>query len=223
LASAKSDHDREAIPASRETTCAQVVDMVTWKVRSEIYTLYEFESEVANDCFVDRPGTITEVMWWGGPIDGPPSDPEVTTFNLRFYTDHECLPGELIAELLEVSPAINYVGDDPNGFPTYIYVLETDVHLDEGPFWFSAQGINEGARKERYPPKHGRAGDGVDKAAENRSCETAFRSPNLGFPHWVPVIEYLGEYWTASQQFEFDPDPSETDVVNWGSLKAHYQ
>ncbi len=207
----------------REVSCSQPVDMQTDKISSEVNSYYDYVSEVANDCQVEVPGTLTRVSWWGGYIDGPPGDPEVTTFILRFYEDSDlsCTPGVVIAELLDQAPSITYIGDGPSGYPTYIYDLAISVHLEPGIFWFGVQAVNE-AMRFRYPPKHGRAGDGGDKAPE-RSCETMFRSAYYGFPDWTPISEVIGHPWTASQEFEFIPDQISTRQDTWGAMKSLYR
>jgi hypothetical protein len=202
----------------RDELCLQPLDIESDKVPSEVNETYDIHAEVAGDCWTDGPGTMTRVVWWGGYIDGDPGDPPVTTFDIRFYTDSgECTPDSLIAGLFAQPPVITYIGDDPNGYPTYMYELELDVDMPEGKFWFSVQG-----RTDQYPPLHGRAGDGGDIGG---TCETVFRGDYFGieYPEWTPIRDVVGGDWTASQFFEFRPGTTPVEPSTWGATKGLYR
>jgi len=196
----------------REIGCSQLLNLEEDEVSSEIADAYGLESEVINDCTLD--GTITTVVWWGGYSQWNPGDPELTSFNLRFYADQGCFPGELLAEFMGMSPAIEFAGYDSLGYPSYKYEVTLDMPIQNFTFWFGAQGGDH-----LFPPQWGRGGNG----GYFRSCPSMFKSAYYGYPDWVPVEDVIGRPWDASQEFQYEPPPTASRGSTWGAIRSHYR
>jgi hypothetical protein len=174
-------------------------DLNGFLASSEKIPRYNLETEIAND-FIPTEPWVTRVAWWGGYynnndpcIPGIPASP----FNLRFYETASCLPGNLIAEIVDVTPSEELLICQEDLFPIYQY--EIDLLVEVPPAnrcWFSAQ-----MSEHDFPPQWGRL-----SSLHVVECESAFRSMFWGYPDWVPVsvADPFGLGYDLSQEFEGD-------------------
>jgi hypothetical protein len=164
---------------------------------SEIIGSFGYESELAND-FIPTEPTITHVTWWGGFVDiSEPCDPETPTagFNLRFFEDANCTPGQRIADLPISEFTVELVWCQQAFYPEYQYGADVNLAVVPGNrYWFCAQ-----MQDHVYPPSWGRLG-----TARITDCAGQWRSAYYGDPNWVGACEIIFEACDFSQEFEGD-------------------
>lgn len=179
------------LQVDREVLWNQPPDLNGYKVSSEINNDNGFESWLADDFEFSSPGVVVDVTFWGGYYYWYPGDPEVTSFNLLFYSDWSCEPGQVLAEFLGLSPETHFVGYDAYGFPTYSY--KTAVHFEvqaQSVYWLVAQ-----AGDHPMPPQWGR-----QQAAIEIGCPAKWR--DNWYWQWWDVGEVLGVPFDASVVLE---------------------
>jgi len=153
------------------------------------------ETELAND-FVADVCYIFEATWWGGYFSNTtPCSPGIPTpgFNLRFYEDAGCVPGNIIADLPITHFTEEVVGCQAGMYPLFKWTANAGnvPVLIGNVYWFGAQMMDHA-----YPPQAGRlASMGVV------GCESVFKSPYFGYPDWTHVSEAFGVAFDCSQEF----------------------
>ncbi len=162
---------------------------------SEINAVYGTETEVANDFYSSAQTTILEAVWWGVYENGE-GEPNVTAFNLRFYSDAGGVPGSIVAEYLESTPTWTIdVGQGPEGARVYEYHASVSADIGVGSYWFSAQACDHA-----IPPSwfHLAAG-------QVTGYQSTFRSEAYGYPDWIRIEDLIGVPFDASQRFYTTP------------------
>jgi hypothetical protein len=166
-------------------------------VSSEIIGSIGFESEIAND-FVPTEPTITHVTWWGAFVDiTEPCDPGIPTtgFNLRFFEDVNCAPGQVVADLSISNFSVEMVWCQQAFYPEYEYGADVNVAVVPGNrYWFCAQ-----MQDHAYPPSWGRI-----EANGVTDCGGKFRSEYYGYPNWIGACDIIFQGCDFSQEFEGD-------------------
>lgn len=95
-----SDGGRQyALPDTFATVWIQEPDLNGTAGSSEVIGQYNLETEIADDFLFDEATSITAVRWWGVYWNGF-EEPIVGGFNLRFYEDNGCLPGDFVGEVI---------------------------------------------------------------------------------------------------------------------------
>jgi hypothetical protein len=141
----------------------------------------------AHDFTVFGAGTqvISKAIWFGGPYNWYPGDPEIFDFNVYFYSDNgDCAPGDIFAEYLHVTPIRTDLGWTGGGLPLYRYELDVAVLIyPETRYWVVFQ-----ADDHLFPPQWGcqqALGEVVD-------CESQFRSDYFGYYDWTDASQVFG-------------------------------
>ena len=164
---------------------------------SEIIGAYGLETELAND-FVPTEPTITHVTWWGGYYNNTdPCEPgDLTTgFNLRFFEDADCVPGQIVADLSVSDFTVEMVWCQASFYPEYEYGADVSVAVLPGNrYWFCAQ-----MQDHAYPPQWGRL-----EATRVTDCTSQWRSAFWGEPDWIGACSIIFENCDFSQEFEGD-------------------
>jgi hypothetical protein len=180
---------------------------------SEQILEFGLETELANDFLTDRDLTITLARWWGGYYNYTPGDPLVTSFNLRFYENADCLPGPLYYEVVVFSNAHESFIYDQGAYPIYEYRLSLVLEVTQGHnYWFLAQ-----AGDHPFPPQWGRL-----QSVESIGCEAAFRSEFFSYPDWAVPCGDLPPIYPCdfSQEFEEESEPTPVIPSSWGKIKG---
>jgi hypothetical protein len=171
-------------------------------------------SECADDFVIDSGGRITHVTWWGTFFcNPPPYDGVIQSFDLRFYDDRNCLPGDLLAEI-HIPNDCNQtlVHEDPT-FQFFRYDADVSFSPAAGQrYWFSAQTCEH-----RFPPQWGRL-----TATEVQGCEGAFRSAYFGLPNWTPASDVFG----ISVDFAVEIECETVTIArqtSWGGVRALFR
>ena len=190
--------------ASRETVCIQPGMLDAVKIPADT-------TEVANDCEVPDARRVIQAIWWGGYTEWEQGDPDITSFDVRFYSNIACTPDMLLAEYLSATPDTTQLGDCMDSLPCFRYELDVDVDVPAGSFWFSVMVAADD--RGRYPPKWGRLGDDLDQG-----CFTVWRV--AGGDEWeVPPLPPDSD---ASQAFEVE-EATPAGETSWGSIKQLYR
>ncbi|MFH1144895.1 MAG: hypothetical protein V1774_10170 [Candidatus Eisenbacteria bacterium] len=192
----------EPAASAREMLCLQEGMLGGVKIPAD-------STEVASDCPDAAPARIIKAIWWGGYTAWEPGDPEILTFDVRFYHNVDCRPQGLIAQYLAATPDTFRLGNCNDGLPCLRYELDVDFFAS-GPFWLSIM-VTPSAL--RYPPKWGRLGDEIDVGCQNQGFDAAFGT-------WTP----LGDPYDsdASQGFLIEV-PTPTEGKTWGRIKSTFQ
>ncbi len=166
---------------------------------SEQILQYQLETEIAND-FVPTETTVTHATWWGGYFNnGTPCQAGITApgFNLEFFEDANCVPGDLSAYLVVTNFTEESVGCQSGEYPLYKYGADVSVSVvSGGHYWFCAQ-----MRDHAFPPQWGRLA-----SIQVIECNSVFRSLYWGYPDWTDWCDY----WQCPDfSQEFDGDHSE--------------
>lgn len=190
---------REGMPRGAQESLnviwSQPADLNGSKISSEIISQLDLVSEVANDFSYPTDTRVTSVAWWGGPYEWESGDPEITIFNIHFYDDNGCSPGNLVEYYFEVEPTRSLVGDDGLGQPVYRYEAPVSVPILGGQtYWVSVQ-----ADYHFSPPQWGR-----QQATASAACESMILSDYFGYPSWAPASGIAGEPWDASHELEIN-------------------
>jgi hypothetical protein len=164
---------------------------------SEVIMQYTLETELAND-FVSSEPTITHVTWWGGYFNNvQPCDSGIGTpgFNLRFYADAECLPGDLVSELNVLNFTEEAVWCQGGFYPLFKYGADVLISVIPGNrYWFSPQ-----LQDHPFPPQWGRL-----ETPHITDCVSQFRSAYFGYPDWTGACSDVFETCDFSQEFDGD-------------------
>jgi hypothetical protein len=180
---------------------------------SEIISEFGLESMVANDFVFDVDATITRCIGVGGYHSWAPGDPEIHSFNFKFYLDAEGRPGDLLVEYLGVVPDETFLGNDGFGRPTYQYEYDVSVPVVANTtYWFVLQ-----ADDHDYPPQWGR-----QEALSIIGSQAMFWSPYFSYPEWTPVSEIWDFAFDVAQSFECDV-PVATELSTMGRMKLLYR
>jgi hypothetical protein len=203
------------LPPNRDIFWSEPPDLEGLLGSSEQILDFGLETELANDFLVDRDLTITLARWWGGYYNYTPGDPLVTSFNLRFYAETDCLPGDLLREVVVPDNAHETFIYDQGGYPIYEYhhafIFEV---IGEQTYWFVAQ-----AGDHPFPPQWGRL-----QAAEHVNCDAAFRSAYFSYPDWIIACDLPPIHpCDFSQEFEDDTAVPAVDPTTWGKIRARYR
>lgn len=171
------------LPDTAEVVWLREPDLDGNAASSEVMSEFGYETEVADDFILSEMTTVTGVRWWGKYWNGF-EEPFIAGFNLRFYENNGCFPGELLAEIIIPYNCL----ETEIVFGTYEYHTEIppfDVHAG-GHAWLSIQ-----AADHEFLGQWGRL-----QSVYVVECDAAFRSEYFSYPDWV----YLGipEPWDAS-------------------------
>jgi hypothetical protein len=193
-------------------------DLHGYVISSNIVSEFELESECANDFVIDHDATVVEARWLGGYYCYVPGDPLLDSFNLRFYEDGGCVPGEVIAELIIPNNANEtYVSEQDGCAYLYSYWYEVSVPVAGGVrYWFGAQGGDH-----TFPPQWGRLA-----TVEVIGCESMFWSPFFGYPDWTPISEMENEIPLETTDFHQEfvcGAPTAVLPSSWGTIKGLYE
>jgi hypothetical protein len=171
------------------------------------------ESELAND-FVPT-GSLSKVTFWGGYWNNStPCASGITTpgFNLRFYDDSGCAPGNLVAFVVATYFTETSVGCQAGQYPMFKWEMYVSVYLSGGsPYWFDGQIADH-----PFPPQGGRLA-----AAFVTGQGSMFKSVYFGFPDWTPAVDVFGVEFDCSQEFECGGS-TPTKKTTWGHIKSLY-
>jgi hypothetical protein len=204
----------------RDSCWSEPPDLEGTTVSSEIIGEFGLECEVASDFIIEDVTAIRLARWWGR-YDGVAGDPMLDSFNLRFFADADCLPGDLLCEYIIPHNCHETIAYDGGTWSSIVYEYYADA--DDGVcfevtggvrYWFVAQ-----AGDHPCPPVWGRLSTFVITG-----CESAFRSAFFSWPEWVPVNEAVGVPYDFSQAFECGScDPTPITVTTWGGIKGLYR
>jgi hypothetical protein len=170
---------------------------------SEQILTFGLETELANDFVPD----VSEVSptWWGGFYNtASPCESGMTTpgFNLKFYDDAGCVPGNLIAYIVDMGVSEESVGCQAGTYPMFRWTSYSSAVVTQGNiYWFGAQMMDHA-----FPPQAGRLA-----AAFVTGCDTVFQSVYFGFPDWTPAIDVFGVAFDCSQEFQWAIFPPPVD------------
>jgi hypothetical protein len=180
---------------------------------SEVICTFDFVTELANDFLPNAGGYIDNARWWGGYFNYILGDPRLTGFNLRFYEDAGCVPGDVLCEYIVSNNAGETYIYDQSGFPVYEYNWSTCCPVvQDNLYWFSAQ-----AGDHPFPPQWGR----LEAAGGDQLCDTVFRSVYFSYPDWVPAVDVLGVGFDCSQELTcVDGCGTAIERKSWGKIKA---
>lgn len=158
------------------------------------------ESEIAND-FVwgCQHVEVGKVVWWGGYFNvSTPCESGITTpgFNLRFYSDAGCVPGDLYAELAVTDFTETAVGCQGGTYPLFKWSADIYVTPPGDLNWFSPQMMDHA-----FPPQGGRLASAVVTG-----CNAMFRSAYFGYPDWTRTSDVFGAEVDFSQEFWGTPE-----------------
>ncbi len=158
---------------------------------SEQILRFGLETEIAND-FIPSKSLITRETWWGGYFNNTtPCVAGIQTpgFNLEFFTDAGCVPGERIADFSVTDFSEESVGCQAGAYPLFKWSATVRVAvIPNVPYWFCAQIADH-----PFPPQGGRLA-----SMRVVGCDSMFRSAYFGYPNWTP-----GDWpFDASQEFE---------------------
>jgi hypothetical protein len=175
-------------------------------VSSEIINDVGLESEIANDFVFLHDFQMMAARWWGGYYQGNGCGDVGygTNWNIRFYEDGGCVPGNVIYEQLAGNAHELSIGCQGGFYPLFEYWVGVAFTAVGGSiYWFGAQ-----CSGHSFPPQVGRlASMGVV------NCESVFKSAFFAFPDWVAAIDVFGVDVDFSQQFE-DIEGAPSD---WGA------
>lgn len=178
------------------------------------------ESFFAHDfgivCDPSADPTITKVIWWGGPYNWYPGDPEINDFNIYFYEDNGyCMPAALIASYMSVTPTKIDLGFTGGGLPLYQFEYDVSVPiLEMTRYWFCAQ-----ADAHVFPPQWGMqqaTGPVVD-------CESMFLCEYFGYYDWTAASIVFGYEFEGAFALECTCGDVGADDTTWGAVKALFQ
>ena len=181
---------------------------------SEIIGEIGLESEVANDFIAADDALILGARWWGGYFASNCLDLGYGAYwNLRFYNDGGCVPGEVIYESLGVFAHEVSIGCRFDLYPLFQYEAPVDLQVLGGAvYWFGAQ-----CGDHVFPPQVGRlASEGVV------NCESVFKSSFFAYPDWVSTIYVFGVEIDFSQEFEAAGSVPALRTT-WGAVKGLYR
>jgi hypothetical protein len=206
--------------AERDSCWSEPPEFEGYDTCSEVIDDLGLECEVANDFIVEDFTAIQLARWWGR-YHGVAGDPMLDSFNLRFYADANCLPGDLLCEYIIPHNCHETIAYDGGTWSSIVYEYYADAadgvccEVTGGMrYWFVAQ-----AGDHPFPPAWGRL-----STFSITGCESAFRSAFFGYPDWVPVNEPLGLPSDFSQTFECSScDPTPMTVASWGAIKGLYR
>ena len=175
------------------------------------------ESEIANDFILPQDDFVTLARWWGGYYNGLGCGESAvgTNWNLRFYDDGGCAPGNVISETVGAFANETSVGCQSGSFPLFQYEVDcVNVPVVANTlYWFGAQCSNH-----VFPPQVGRlASAGVV------NCTSVFKSAFFAFPDWVSAIDVFGVDVDFSQEFEDITCITPTVKTTWGAVKGLYR
>jgi hypothetical protein len=186
------------------------------KISAEVIAAFGLESEMANDFLAAASDNVDGARWWGGYYNYTPGDPLVTSFNLTFYYDNGCIPGDVLCEYVTGNNGgETYIGNDGFGWPTYEYsdVVCCPVSADN-LYWFSAQ-----AGDHPFPPQWG-----WQEAMTVELCDTVFKSAFFAYPDWVPAGGLLGYPFDSAYEITCGAcGPDATQDASWGAIKGLYR
>lgn len=161
---------------------------------SEQILQFGLETEIAND-FIPTEGFLTHATWWGGFYNNTApceSGMSTTGFNLEFFEDAGCVPGNLIAYITVTDFGEEEVYCQGGFYPIYKYGASVSVPLLPGTrYWFCAQ-----MRDHPFPPQWGRLA-----SMRIVGCDSVFRSDYFSYPDWTPADDGFSPF-DASQEFE---------------------
>lgn len=173
------------------------------------------QSEVANDFQVDG-DVITKAIWWGGfwgndlPCESGVVSPG---FHIRFYSDAQCAPGDLLTDL-DVTDFTEESAGCQGQYPLFKWTVNLSIPVVPGrTYWYSAEMMDYGM----IEPTCGRLA-----ARTVTGCESCFKSAFFGYPDWVPCSDVAGSDWDASQEFECESETA-AQVMSWGAIKTLYR
>ena len=165
-----------ALAPSRDACWSEPADLEGLIDSSEIIGQYDLETEIANDFSLTTSEVITLARWWGGywNNNGCADSRVAPTWNLEFFDDDGCVPGNLLAEYM----IPDYAGETfvycQGGFyPIFVYegVVSFPVTANTR-YWFVAQ-----AGDHVFPPQVGRVA--TDRIT---GCDSTFRSVYFSIP-----------------------------------------
>jgi hypothetical protein len=200
------------VPSGRDACWSEPADLNGLIGSSEQILSQGLETELAND-FVPT-DDISRVTFWGGFWNNStPCASGITTpgFNLKFYDDVGCVPGNLIANVVATSFIETSVGCQAAAYPMFKWDVDVNVSVTSGNlYWFGAQ-----LRDHLFPPQGGRLA-----AAVVTGCDAMFQSAYFGYPDWTPAIDVFGVAFDSSQEFACNcgiPPPDEPGACCIGS------
>ncbi len=174
---------------------SQPPDLNGSKVSSEYISDLDLESEVANDFTTVTAARVTKVGWWGGDYNWEEGHPEVSFFDVNFYTDEGGTPGDLVDAYYFAQPTATLVGNDGLGYPVYRYELNVSFEVEAATtYWVGIQ-----ANYHTWPPQWGR-----QEAATILGGQAKFRSIYFGYEDWTNAESVTGEPWDASVEISIE-------------------
>ncbi len=203
------------VESGRNVCWSEPADLNGFIAGSEVIRTLGLESEVANDFTLTPDATIILARWWGGYMNTNDCDDThvAQTWNLRFYEDTGCVPGNVLAEYVVPDYAgETFIACQGGWYPIFMYEGAVSFPVAANTrYWFSAQ-----AGDHTFPPQVGRleAGTIID-------CPSGFRSAYFSFPDWVFHDDVIWEEHDFSQEFECGETP--TKDATWGAVKALYR
>ena len=203
------------IPASGRNVCwSEPPDLNGLLDSSEVIGHFDLETEIANDFTLSPGATITLARWWGDYYsnNGCGDAHVATTWNLRFYDDTGCVPGDLLAEFVIPDYAgETFVACQQGSYPIFQYEGAISFSATAGSrYWFSAQ-----AGDHPFPPQIGRL-----EAGHITGCDSGFRSIYFSYPDWV-FIDDVFETHDFSQELECGATPTERGT--WGAVRLLFR
>ncbi len=184
-------------------------------VSSECIPYLGLTTECADDFVIESDETITHVTWWGTfYCNAPPYGDVIQSFELRFYEDQNCLPGDLVAEI--------HVPNDCNqtlvyeAYPYQYFRFDAAVSFSAAAgrrYWFSAQSCEH-----IFPPQWARLGAWT----QVQGCEAVFRGAYFGYPDWTPFTDVVGVPADLSIEIECG-QPTIARQTSWGGVRAMFR
>lgn len=206
--------EHRVVPGNRDLCWSEPVDLEAGKISSEIIGMYGLESEIANDFILESDAYVTLAIGYGGYYNWVPGDPEVTSYNWKFYTDAACVP-DVLFDTYASPGTVTFVGYDGYGYPSYKIEnagLAVSVAANQ-IIWFVLQ-----AADHPFPPQWGR-----DGARHVTNCDSMFRSEFFSYPEWT-VAGDIGPFWEASQEFGCSTEPPvATKRSSWGAVRGLFR
>ncbi len=188
------------------------------RASSEEILEFGLVSFLANDFGIlcDDAVEITKVIWWGGPYNWVPGDPEMDVYNVYIYEDNGyCIPAGLHASYLDVIPVKIDLGFTGGGLPLYQFELEVSVGIaGYTRYWVCAQ-----ADDHVFPPQYGHQ-QAVPPIID---CETMFLCEYFGYYDWTAASIVFGYEYETAFVIECTCGAPANDATTWGAVKALFQ